>query len=78
MIFGIRSYGGMLTALVLGLCSVVMTYGLFSVYRHIFLGSSSDSVSGIVDLSYRERGYLFPLVAALVVLIMFWNVSSLK
>lgn len=53
---------------VIGIGLVVMTFGLFSVYRQVFLGVASESAEGIGDLTLRERSYLFPVVSMLLVL----------
>jgi NADH-quinone oxidoreductase subunit M len=50
-----------------GTAILLATYYLFTMYRHLFLGKQSEVTQVFADLSIRERAYLFPLVAALLV-----------
>jgi len=54
--------------LIMGGSILILTYGLFSVYRNIFLGSGTSVDKESTDLSWRERMYFFPIVAALLLL----------
>lgn len=47
---------------------LLLTFGLFSVYRSVFLGPAGKTSSRVDDLSVRERGYMLPLVALLLFL----------
>jgi len=49
---------------------LVLTYALFDVYRHLFLGAPQAVVStgGFSDLSMREKGFLLPITAVLLFL----------
>jgi len=53
---------------VTGVGVLLMTFGLFSMYRYVFLGSPSQKAQGFSDLSFVEKSYLFPLVGVLVFL----------
>jgi NADH-quinone oxidoreductase subunit M len=56
-----------IVVLVIGAALLLATYYLFTMYRHVFLGKEGASVATFTDLSLRERAYLLPLVAALLV-----------
>ena len=53
---------------ILGIGVLFLTYGLFSVYRFVFLGDGGQKTEGVLDLTFLERGYLFPLVGVLLLL----------
>jgi NADH-quinone oxidoreductase subunit M len=46
---------------------LLATYYLFMMYRHVFLGRASEQAQAFTDLTLRERAYLLPLVACLLV-----------
>jgi NADH-quinone oxidoreductase subunit M len=52
--------------IVAGVALLLAAYCLFSMYRFVFLGKPGGESSGFQDLTLRERGYMFPLVFALV------------
>jgi NADH-quinone oxidoreductase subunit M len=54
--------------LLMGLALLLAVYYLFNMYRAIFLGSPvSAKAEGFTDLGIRERSFLFPLAAALLI-----------
>jgi len=54
---------------IIGFGVLLLTFGLFSVYRYVFLGKASEGMGQAVsDLSFREQSVLFPLVGALLFL----------
>lgn len=64
----IGSYSVHPAALLLaGLATLLATYYLFMMYRHVFLGRMGEGVSSFSDISVWERSYLFPIVLALLI-----------
>jgi len=53
------------TVLVAGGALLLASYYLFTMYRCIFLGKSSDDFQAFQDLTFRERAYMLPVVASL-------------
>lgn len=56
-----------LVIVVLAFGLIILTYGLFSFFRSVFLGEQPAGLK-FNDLSIRERGYLIPLTGSLMVL----------
>jgi NADH-quinone oxidoreductase subunit M len=44
---------------------ILASYYLFAMYRSVFLGSQAEGAVVFLDLTYRERSYLFPIVFGL-------------
>ncbi len=63
------SYAVLPVAVVLaGLAVLIATYSLFTMYHKIFFGREGEAVAtGFGDLNLREKAYLLPLIAALIV-----------
>lgn len=57
--------GHQFAVLVAGVAMLLAAYGLFMMYRYVFLGKPNGLPEVFPDLSLRERVYLFPLVAGL-------------
>jgi NADH-quinone oxidoreductase subunit M len=53
------------TVVLTGAALLLATYYLFTMYRCVYLGKTSQTVESFADLSLRERAYLLPLVAGL-------------
>ncbi len=55
------------TVVLTGGTLLLATYYLFTMYRCVFLGSDGQATRDFPDLSLRERAYLLPLVAGLLI-----------
>lgn len=45
---------------------LLLTYAIFTLYRHVFLGKLTVESAKVQDLSVRERGLLIPIVVLLI------------
>jgi NADH-quinone oxidoreductase subunit M len=55
-----------LTAIFAGFAFVLSAYGLFAMYRSLFLGETVIPFEDFPDLTLREKAYLFPIVGSLI------------
>jgi len=55
------------TVVVAGGALLLASYYLFSMYRFVFLGKPGAGFHSFQDLTMRERGYMLPLVSALLI-----------
>ena len=53
--------------LLAGAAFLLAAYYLFTMYRYVFLGKNQGENGGFTDLTLRERAYLLPLVACILV-----------
>jgi NADH-quinone oxidoreductase subunit M len=56
-----------MTVVLTGAALLLATYYLFTMYRCVFLGKAEEGGAVFADLGLRERAYLLPLVAALLI-----------
>lgn len=56
-----------LTMVVAGGSLLLASYYLFTMYRSVFLGKASKGVEDFIDLTFRERAYMVPVVLGLLV-----------
>jgi NADH-quinone oxidoreductase subunit M len=56
-----------LAVVVTGAVGMLASYYLLTMYRRVFLGPATEATSAFRDLSWREKAYLLPIVAGLVV-----------